>query len=74
MLRRLARHADFSTGWEDDRQRAEELVARIRELAGETDAGTWNTACHEALTRQAPLETDHARPRTASTPSRASKP
>jgi restriction system protein len=57
VLRRLARHADFSTGWEDDRQRAEELVARIRELAGETDAGTWNTACHEALTRQAPLET-----------------
>ena len=38
VLSRLARHADFSTGWEDDRQRAEELVTRIRELAGETDA------------------------------------
>ena len=45
LLRRLARHADFSAGWDDDRERAEELVARIRELAGETDASTWTAAC-----------------------------
>ena len=61
VLSRLARHADFSAGWEDDRGRAEELVSRIRELAGETDAGTWQAACQEALTRQATLETYHAR-------------
>src|SRR5271166_4832188 len=36
VLSRLARHVDFSAGWEDDRRRAEELVSRIRELAGET--------------------------------------
>jgi len=60
VLRRLARHADFSTGWEDDRQRAEELVTRIRELVGGTDAMP-PAACQEALTRQAPLKTDHAR-------------
>ena len=61
VLSHLARQADFSAGWEDDRERAEELVARIRELAGETDAGTWQAACQEALTRQATLETYHAR-------------
>jgi hypothetical protein len=61
VLCRLARHADFSTAWEDDRRRAQELVARIRELAGETDAGTWHAACQEALTRRATLETYHAR-------------
>jgi restriction system protein len=61
VLSRLARHGDFSAGWEDDRGRAEELVARIRELAGETDAGTWQAACQEVLTRQATLETYHAR-------------
>src|SRR5512147_1395455 len=61
VLRRLARHADFSAGWEDDRGRAEELVARIRELAGETDAGTWHDACQEAITRQATLESYEAR-------------
>lgn len=61
VLSRLARHADFSAGWEDDRGRAEELVSRIRELAGETDAGTWQTSCQEALTRQATIETYHAR-------------
>src|SRR5512135_394070 len=61
VLRRLARHGDFSAGWEDDRGRAEELVSRIRELAGETDAGTWHAACQEALTRQAAIATYHAR-------------
>ena len=61
VLRRLARQADFSAGWEDDRGRAEELVATIRELAGETDADTWHDACQEALTRQATVETYHAR-------------
>src|SRR5512135_402489 len=61
VLRRLARHADFSAGWEDDRGRAEELIARIRELAGETDAGTWHAACQEALTRQATVGSYHAR-------------
>ena len=62
VLCRLARHADFSTGWEDDRQRAEELVTRIRELVGGTDAMP-PAACQEALTRQAHLKTDHARPK-----------
>jgi len=61
VLSRLARHADFSAGWEDDRGRAEELVARIRELAGETDAGTWQASCQEALVRQVTRETYHAR-------------
>jgi hypothetical protein len=61
VLRRLARHADFSAGWEDDRGRAEELVARIRELAGVTDADTWSAACQEALTRQATRDTYHAK-------------
>src|SRR5512135_2720261 len=61
VLRRLAHHADFSAGWEDDRGRAEELVARIRELAGDTDAGTWSAACQEALTRQVTVETYHAK-------------
>ena len=41
VLSHLARHGDFSAGWEDDRGRAEELVSNIRELAGETDADTW---------------------------------
>src|SRR5512135_894017 len=61
LLRTLARQADFSAGWEDDRGRAEQLVARIRQLAGETDAGTWSAACQEALTRQATIETYHAK-------------
>ena len=61
VLSRLARHADFSAGWEDDRGRAEELVSRIRELAGETDAGTWQASCQEALARQVTRETYHAR-------------
>lgn len=52
VLRRLARHADFSAGWEDDRERAEELVARIRELAGEADAHTWHADCEPARTRR----------------------
>src|SRR5512135_2064240 len=59
VLNRLARHINFSTGWEDDRRRAEELVARICELVGETDAIIRPAASHEALTRQAPLETNH---------------
>jgi len=61
VLRRLARQADFSAGWEDDRGRAEELVATIRELAGETDACTWHADCEEALTRQATVGRYHAR-------------
>jgi restriction system protein len=48
-------------GRTDDRGRAEELVARIRELAGETDADTWQAACQEALTRQVTLESYHVR-------------
>jgi len=61
VLSRLARYADFSAGWEDDRGRAEELVSRIRELAGVTDADTWQASCQEALTRQVTRETYHAR-------------
>src|SRR5512146_2661676 len=61
VLRRLARHADFSAGWEDDRGRAEQLVATIRELAGETDAGTWHAACEEALSRHATVGSYQAR-------------
>ncbi|HYW82183.1 MAG TPA: hypothetical protein VFB30_02935, partial [Spirochaetia bacterium] len=37
------------------------LVSRIRELAGVTDADTWQASCQEALTRQVTRETYHAR-------------
>jgi hypothetical protein len=53
ILRRIANIKDFSSGWDDDRERAERLVTWVREVASEKDACTWTTAARETFGRQA---------------------
>ena len=49
ILRCVANSKDFSTCWDDDRDRAERLVRWVRELAGEKDARTWDPALQKTL-------------------------
>jgi hypothetical protein len=49
ILRRIANSTDFSTCWDDDRDRAERLVRWVREIAGEKDARTWGPALEKSL-------------------------
>jgi len=54
ILRRIATSKDFSACWDDDRERAETLVAWVREVASDKDARTWGVSLEETFrSRQA---------------------
>ena len=54
ILRRIATSKDFSACWDDDREKAETLVAWVREVASDKDARTWGVSLEETFrSRQA---------------------
>jgi hypothetical protein len=52
ILRRVATSKDFSACWDDDREKAETLVAWVREVASDKDARTWGDSLEEAFRRR----------------------